>query len=534
MANFRGSTSDFINFLTMKNSNYWRNIAGLFIILPQFIHGSMYHITDQEWEWRDGSAEGGQYSTQIIDSDPIKTQQYPGSRQGATVWNSGKELWLFGGKGPNGRSGAINDLWKMENETMKWSLVEFDVGSPKPEGRMLASSCGVPGLFFFIFGGMDDNAHFGDAWVFYMKKQEWVPLINQSRIVPPRGAAAYWCLKDRLIIYGGRNVKGDILSDMWSLSLKDLQWTLLNNPSPSPGSRDGGATWSAKNETMNLYLFGGNSLETRDSHLSKGFMSDLWQFTVETNSWQLLHGDSVRHKPGVYGSLGIPDQSNIPGSRKHSATWIDTHGDLWMFGGGGQDKETKTTPSQSGKLLSDLWVFDIQQRVWVWLGGPDIGEQEAFYGKLRSKSHQHIPGPRWQAVTWSHKNTFYMFGGEGHDKNNQDSILNDLWLLTFNIPPVGHKNDPNGFLGIGQSLSPGALLGVCFAGACLIAILFVLLMYAKKCWHAPRHKPVLYNIRYSSLIDDEQFEDDFTDDEQDELFEQNKWRQNGKSSNTMR
>jgi len=37
--------------------------------------------------------------------------------------------------------------------------------------------------------------------------------------------------------------------------------------------------------------------------------------------------------PGIYGTLGSPASGNMPGARKNAATWTDSSGNFWLFGG---------------------------------------------------------------------------------------------------------------------------------------------------------------------------------------------------------
>ena len=58
--------------------------------------------------------------------------------------------------------------------------------------------------------------------------------------------------------------------------------------------------------------------------------------------------------PGIYGTLGIADDANTPGSRREGSSWTDSEGYLWLFGGMGLDA---TGPYS--RLLNDLWLGQI-------------------------------------------------------------------------------------------------------------------------------------------------------------------------------
>ena len=66
---------------------------------------------------------------------------------------------------------------------------------------------------------------------------------------------------------------------------------------------------------------------------------------------------------GVYGTLTQFAADNLPGARQEAATWTDSKGNLWLFGGNGYDG--------SGTLgyLNDLWELNPATKQWAWMGG---------------------------------------------------------------------------------------------------------------------------------------------------------------------
>jgi hypothetical protein len=67
--------------------------------------------------------------------------------------------------------------------------------------------------------------------------------------------------------------------------------------------------------------------------------------------WTWVSGSNALNANGVCGTLGIAAAGNVPGARDGSVSWIDSAGDLWLFGGWGSDS--------AGNLadLNDLWVY---------------------------------------------------------------------------------------------------------------------------------------------------------------------------------
>lgn len=90
----------------------------------------------------------------------------------------------------------------------------------------------------------------------------------------------------------------------------------------TPGARAYSSSWRDSNN--NLWLFGGQG---------SGLFADLWMFNHE--NWTWVAGSSQTFQYGVYGTQGVSSSANFPGSRM-SAFWsIDSHDNLWLFGGSG-------------------------------------------------------------------------------------------------------------------------------------------------------------------------------------------------------
>jgi hypothetical protein len=59
-----------------------------------------------------------------------------------------------------------------------------------------------------------------------------------------------------------------------------------------------------------------------------------------------MSGSSQQYnQEGIYGVKGVPSQTNIPGARIGSNSWVDNEGSFWLFGGMGwlDSQECKAT-----------------------------------------------------------------------------------------------------------------------------------------------------------------------------------------------
>lgn len=152
--------------------------------------------------------------------------------------------------------------------------------------------------------------------------------------------------------------------------------------------------------------------------------------TQNVTTWQTNPNIGVT---GAYGTLNVPSMQNIPGPRQHSATWKDSSGNLWLFGGSGIDV------NGSSGYLNDLWKFNPATQEWTWMGGAQsVGSvslcsnegcgQSGVYGTLGTSAAGNVPGGREGPASWTDANgNFWMFGGQGYDSNGTFVYLNDLW-----------------------------------------------------------------------------------------------------------
>lgn len=183
------------------------------------------------------------------------------------------------------------------------------------------------------------------------------------------------------------------------------------------------AQWADKHG--NLWLFcGGN-----------GFYNTLWRYEPTTNNWTWMNGDTLPIQHGIYGTKGVASALNSPGGRMAGiATWTDTTGYLWLFGGLGMDEA-----SLMASNLNDLWRYDPNPlsptfNQWTWMSGTKIIDQKGHYGTKGIPGINNYPGGRMKtSCTWVDKGgDLWLFGGTGKDSVNNGQFtpmgyLNDLW-----------------------------------------------------------------------------------------------------------
>ncbi len=174
-----------------------------------------------------------------------------------------------------------------------------------------------------------------------------------------------------------------------------------------PGARE--LAENAVDASDRLYLFGGFGYGTAQV----GYLSDLWRH--DGAQWTCLSGTSARNGTGTYVAIGSP---GVPCARRGGAMWVDSLGDVWLFGGEGYG--TLAPPLPAPGPLNDLWRFSAG--TWTWMGG------SKFVGDSGSTSY---PGARTSCgAVLDSAGTLWLFGGTGlrvRGPVNEVVSYGDLW-----------------------------------------------------------------------------------------------------------
>lgn len=291
-----------------------------------------YDIVSNQWTWVNGDNTGNVravYGTQGVAAAANK----PGARTNAVCWtdHSGN-LWLFGGNGfaASGNGGRLNDLWKYNVAANEWTWMKGDsliqstavygnknvaAATNKPGARVGASSWTDQSGNLWLFGGLGYTSLYGmlnDLWKYNTSANEWVWINGDSTVAHPA-------------VYGNNS--------------------LLYEPA-KPGALHNAVSWTGANGDM--WLFGGRGYTAS----AFGELNALWKYNAASNQWIFVKGDPQTYVAGDYGSLGVPAMTNKPGSREKPLAWIDSLGNIWMFGGEYYPLNTTAT-----SYHNDLWKF---------------------------------------------------------------------------------------------------------------------------------------------------------------------------------
>jgi N-acetylneuraminic acid mutarotase len=278
-----------------------------------------------------------------------------------------------------------------------------------PGGRLGAASWTDAGGNFWLFGGTGFAStgvlgYLDDLWKFDPSLNTWTWMGGTSTgfSQPYLGSAG---------VYGtlGATASGNV-----------------------PGGRQYATSWTDHNG--HLWLFGGDGYDASDN---SGMLNDLWEFDPSSGLWAWIAGSDTGgnnlSQTAVYGTLGVPAPGNTPGGRFSAASWIDSNGNLWLFGGAGLDAN-----GNSG-FLNDLWEFNPSTSQWAWMGGSSTvpvtvggtGGQTGAYGTRGVPAAGNIPGGRQGSSGWTDSTgNLWLFGGNGIDAQGNPGLLNDLFEFT--------------------------------------------------------------------------------------------------------
>ena len=142
--------------------------------------------------------------------------------------------------------------------------------------------------------------------------------------------------------------------------------------------------------------------------------------------WTWAHGPQDVNGAAVYSKLGKLDEVAIPGARYSAASWTDSSGDLWLFGGQGR----AAPESDKEGLLNDLWRYNRKKGRWAWEGGAQTINQIGRVEPGEERDQGATPSARANAVAWGGgADTLWLFGGRGVDDGGETRELGDLWTF---------------------------------------------------------------------------------------------------------
>jgi len=426
-----------------------------------------FNPATQQWAWMSGSiafncSDRAASIATCSESEPgvygilgtPAAANIPGGRVSASSWvdNNGN-FWIFGGDGLDGNSTSgvtvLNDLWKFNPSTNQWTWMSGSnnvgnncfnnngvycampsvygtLGIPAPENTPGSRQDAITWTDnkgnFWLFGGWSYDVpngveyYFNELWEFNPATNLWAWMGGSST---RDGSACTFDPSLGFSICGEPGTPGTITAP----STGNL-----------PGGRAASTSWIDQNG--NLWLFSGNGF---DINGRLGDPNDVWEFNPSTLQWAWMGGNDMVPGcdeyecswPSVQGALDTPAAGIGPAGRDHAAGWVDTKGNLWVYGGSWNE------PLYLAQLeeADDMWEFNPSANEWAWMGtsGNPSTTAGSAYGTLGVPAPGNGPGPRYAPSSWTDSGgNFWLFGGE----NAFASTLyeNDLWKYVPSAP----------------------------------------------------------------------------------------------------
>jgi len=370
------------------------------------------------WTWMKGDSTDNASGSFGVQGIPSPSNNPPGLYEPAEWKDKNGNFWFYGGFNYT-IGGCSDNIFKYDLQSNQWTWMK---GSGTNTTSPVFGTAGV-----FAPGNTPGN-------------QQWC-------------AASWVDTSGNFWLFGGSNGSGSHSNLLWKYDPAINQWarirgSTVNNspgsygtlgvPSPTndPPSRwETSASWT-DNEN-NLWLFGG---------MDPNYVNDLWKYDITTNEWTWMSGSNTSNQFAVYGTKGIPDPANIPGARHCYTKWKDQSGNLWLFGGTGNNA------NQTGSL-NDLWRYDISTNEWTWMCGTASVTDNGLNGPLCELSVNYRPSCRYETRScWTDANgNFWLFGGLASVE------MNDLWIYVPDsnaMALVSSSIYSQGFYGTQGTFSP--------------------------------------------------------------------------------
>ncbi|MCU0434573.1 MAG: gliding motility-associated C-terminal domain-containing protein [Bacteroidia bacterium] len=291
------------------------------------------------WTWMKGTAVTSPVPNFGIQGVSSPTNEPPGVYEAAEWTDLNGNFWVFGGLN-FATGGYENSLWRYVPATNEWTWMN---------GPSASNSIPVYGV-------------------------QGVPSPNNfpgGRSFAPR---TWTDTNGDLWLMGGAGIdatgNSGFLNDLWRYNIATNEWTWMNGPqignglasfgiqgvmAPTnlpPAAQESAASWVDNNG--DLWLFSGI-----DGFL--GGADDMWRYSVGSNMWTWMSGQSAGPVVANHGTLQVPSPTNTPGTRWNYSHWTDLQGRFWMFG----------SLDYNSVGYADMWMYDPSTLLWTWMAGPN-------------------------------------------------------------------------------------------------------------------------------------------------------------------
>jgi len=274
---------------------------------------------------------------------------------------------VFGGfDGTNER----DETWLTSiDDPLRWSVLS--PAGTRPTARFNHSAVyDAQTHRMIVFGGVAQGSVTNETWTLSL---DGSPAWSQSTapgITPRRGhAAALDSLRNRMVVFGGRDAGSLLLNDVWSLSLTDMAWTALVPHGTPPPKREACSAIADPVRDRLLVFSGAATIAS----------NDVWTLDWSDTTWRLL---------AVAGTK--------PSARSgHTAIYDPVRDRMIVFGG-----------SDATTFLNEIWVLSLSGTpTWTHLvPAGDPPSPRAFHSAVYDATHDAMVvygGLPYDGQTWT-------------------------------------------------------------------------------------------------------------------------------------
>jgi hypothetical protein len=364
---------------------------------------------------------------------------------GLTGISNNNKLLLLGGNYASETGNGFKDVWEYDISSNIWKWIKgYSLNDNSINAQKIIKFNGViesensPG---FIDGYNAKWEYNGDLYLYGV----YDIMFNSHNTLSITSGGKYF--SKSIWKYHSNLKKWQVIHSFDERSLQSSNWNPVYNTkgvedeNNYPSIRLPLSPMSFADNNGNLYMFGGVH-----TYIAGYYFNDLWKFNISTNRWVWISGTSTSNQSGIYGTQGVPNDTNMPGSREKGKTWSDSQGNLWLFGGKGYASSTLSE-------LNDLWKYDITSNQWTWVKGSNLTGQPEISAGLGISASNNTPPAIVNSLNWtdnSHNFWLYINGAMW----KFDTVSNN-WIkltnpATQNYGSIGVTNPSN---------NPGSISG---------------------------------------------------------------------------
>ena len=237
-----------------------------------------------------------------------------------------ERIIMFGG-GYTG--GLLDDTWAFDYITNSWTQLNPSINPAARSGHIMVYD--LINEIIILFGGYWSSSPRDDTWIFDCATNEWIQVFPDT-VPPPRMShnMVYDSVNERVILFSGYGVGGELLDDTWEYDYSINTWVELR-PNSSPGSRYGHCM-IFNSHSERVILFSGATAGSDPQQT--------WEYDYAVNDWVELY------------------PSSSPLGRKWGGMVYDSVNQKGIMFGGSADP---AGPEYS----DDTWVYDYSQNNWI-------------------------------------------------------------------------------------------------------------------------------------------------------------------------